>query len=82
MGAIFMHENVTTSNRTKHVDTRYRFVNEFVEDGLIEIIFVKNKDNVADIFKENTSSDIKNLHHNKMMKILKPNRKDVRKCLI
>ena len=27
VGAIFISENVTTSNRTKHVDTRYRFVN-------------------------------------------------------
>ena len=41
MGAIFMSENSTTSNRTKHVDTRYRFVNEFVEDGFIEIILLK-----------------------------------------
>ena len=29
VGAIFMSENVTTSNRTKHVDTIYSFVNEF-----------------------------------------------------
>ena len=35
VGAIFMSENVTKSNRTKHVDTRYRFVNEFVEDEFI-----------------------------------------------
>ena len=27
MGAIFMSENVTTSNRTKRVNTIYRFVN-------------------------------------------------------
>ena len=58
MGVIFMSKNFTTSNRTKHVDTRYRFVNEFVEDGFIEIIFVKTKDNMADIFTKNTSGVI------------------------
>ena len=58
VGAIFMSENVTTSNSTKHVDTRYRFVNELVEDGFIEIIFVKTKDNMADIFTKNTSGVI------------------------
>jgi hypothetical protein len=28
--AIFMAENVATSQRTKHIDTRYHFVSEFV----------------------------------------------------
>ena len=68
VGAIFIYENVTTSYRTKHVDTRYRFVNESVEDGFIEIIFVKTKDNVADVFANNASGEIGNLHHNKMVK--------------
>ena len=70
VGAIFMSENATTSNRTKHVDTRYRFVNEFVEDRFIEIIFVKTKENVTDIFRENTSGEIRNHHHNKMDKAI------------
>ena len=50
------------------MDTRYRFVNEFVEDRYIEIIFVKNKVNMADIFTNNTSGKIGNCHHNKMVK--------------
>ncbi len=32
--AMFMSKNVLTSLRTKHVDTRYHFVREFVEEGL------------------------------------------------
>ena len=68
VGAFFMSENVTTINMTKHVDTRYRFVNELVEDGFIEIIFVKTKENVADIFTNNTSGEIGNRHNNKMIK--------------
>ena len=75
MGAIFMSEKVTTSNRTKHADTRYRFVNEFAEDGFIENIFVKTKDNVEDIFTKNTSDEIGNHHHNKMIKYIKTKQK-------
>ena len=70
VGAIFMSENVTTSNRTKHVDTRYRFVNEFVEDRFIEIIFVKTKYNVADIFTKNINGEIGDCRHNKMVKYI------------
>jgi hypothetical protein len=41
IGAIFMTENVLTSSRTKHVDVKYHFVHEYVEDGFIKIIFCK-----------------------------------------
>ena len=68
VGAIFMSENVTTSNRTKHVDIRQGFVNEFVEDGFIEKKYVKTKDNVADFFTNNTSGEIGIRHHNKIIK--------------
>jgi len=40
IGAIFMVENVSTSPRTKHIDVRYHFVQEFIEDGFIKIIFI------------------------------------------
>ncbi len=41
VGAIFIAENVTTSQRTKHIDVRYHYVREFVEDGFVKIIFVR-----------------------------------------
>ena len=43
-------------------------MNEFVEDVFIEIIFVKTKDNVADIFTNHTNGEIGNRHHNKTVK--------------
>ena len=30
IGAIFMASNITTTCHTKHVDTRYRYVNEYM----------------------------------------------------
>ena len=34
-----MSEKATTSNKTKHIKTRYRFVYKFVEDKCIENYF-------------------------------------------
>ena len=58
VGAIFMSENTSTSGRTKHVDIRYRYVNEMVLDGFLRIVFVKTKDNVADVFTKNVTSEV------------------------
>jgi hypothetical protein len=62
MGAIFMSENASASSRTKHVDTRYHFVREFVEDGFIRIVFVRTVDNVSDSFTNNVTGDIYEAH--------------------
>ena len=62
VGAIFMSENVSATSRTKHVDARYHYVREFVEDGFIKIVFVKSKENKSDIFTKNVTQDIYSLH--------------------
>ena len=56
VGAIFMSENALTSGHTKHLDIRYRFVNETVIEGFLKIVFVKTKENVADIITKNVTS--------------------------
>ena len=67
IGAIFMSENVSTTNRTKHVDVRYHFVREFIEDGFVKIVFVRSKENAADIFTKNVNGEIYNYHSNTMV---------------
>ncbi len=39
IGAIFMSENIQVLQGTKHVDTRLRFVNQFVSDGFLKSFF-------------------------------------------
>jgi len=51
-----MAENVMNNQRTKHVDVQYHFVQKFVVDGYIKIIFVKMDENCADMFTKNVSS--------------------------
>jgi hypothetical protein len=57
VGAIFMAENVSATSRTKHIDTRYHFVREFVEEGFIKVIFVKTSENKSDMFTKNVSGE-------------------------
>ena len=67
IGAIFMANNVTTSPRTKHIDVRYRYVTEFIDNGLVTIKFVKTEENDSDGFTKNLSGDLHEKHQMKMM---------------
>jgi len=58
VGAMFMAENISSSARTRHIDVRLKFVNEFIEQGEIKVVFVRSADNDADVFTKNTSGDI------------------------
>jgi hypothetical protein len=40
IGAVFMAENSSTGVRTRHVDTRYNFIREFIEDELLKLNFL------------------------------------------
>ena len=44
VGAMFMSENMSTGQRTRHVDIRYKVVREFVEKKFLKIVFVKTKE--------------------------------------
>ena len=45
IGAIYMAKDSNTSQRSKHVDVRYKYVTEFIDKGFCEIIFVKTEEN-------------------------------------
>ena len=36
--------------RTKHIDLRYHFIHEAVEDGKIQVKYIPTDDNISDIF--------------------------------
>jgi len=62
VGAIFMAENVTATPKSKHIDTRAKFVTRFIQDGFLKVNFVKSKDNRSDIFTKNVSTEIHEIH--------------------
>ena len=63
-----MSKNITTSNCTKHVDIRTKYVNEYCKEGKLKIIFVKSTDNDSDIMTKNLSGD---LHYKHLKKLIK-----------
>ena len=69
VGAIFMTENVSSSTRTRHMDTRWWYVNQLQEeDKLIKVQFVPTAKNVSDIGTKNVSVDIYKAHKEHMIK--------------
>ena len=57
VGAIWLSNNRTTSDRTKHIDIRTAFVKKFV----------KSEEKEADIFTMNTTNVIYNNHQKKLV---------------
>ena len=67
VGAIWLSNNGTTRDRTKHIDIRTSFVKEYQDDGKIIIKFVKSEENEADIFTKNTTNTIFQNHQKKLV---------------
>ena len=65
-GAIFLAYNKQVSERTKHIDIKFHFIREFVEnhDGVQqgEIFKIDTKDNTADIGTKNIEVGLFNKH--------------------
>ena len=68
IGAIYLAQQAGTSIRTKHVDTRYHFVREYIEDGVVKIVFVKSEDNDADLMTKNLADEKFGKHSTKLVK--------------
>ena len=62
MGAMFMTQNLTSSDRTCHMDTRWHYVNDFQEDGFIRVQFVRSEDNPSDLETKNVTGEIFEAH--------------------
>ena len=53
IGAIWLANNSSVSERTKHVDLRAHFVRDMIKSQVIEINFVKSAENDGDIMTKN-----------------------------
>ena len=65
VGAIWLSNNRTTSERTKHVHIWTGFVKEYQQEGKILIKFVKSEKNGADINTKNTPNTTFKAHQAK-----------------
>ena len=69
-GAIYLANNQTTGQRTKHIDIRTHYVRNLILEGIIKSKFVKSEDNTADIFTKNTNELLFIEHTDKFMEDL------------
>jgi hypothetical protein len=60
-GGIFIANNPVQESRTKHIDVRYHYVRDLIEQKRVEVVWVPTDDNPADMFT-------KNLGHVKFLK--------------
>lgn len=60
-GSIFMAQNPVTEKRSKHINIRYHYIREVVEQQLVNLFYIPGDDNPADMFT-------KNLGHVKFLK--------------
>ena len=49
-GSIFLGSNPVQGNRSKHIDIRYHFVRQCIEDKKAKLYFVEGAENPADMF--------------------------------
>ncbi|GJW46450.1 hypothetical protein Tco_0078096 [Tanacetum coccineum] len=76
--AIALCCNNVQHSRAKHIDVRYHFIKEQVENGIVELYFVRTKHQLADIFTKPLPRDrfnflIKNLESCLPLLLNKPN---------
>jgi hypothetical protein len=62
IGAVYLTKNATTGNQTKDIDTRYHFVRENIEDGIVKVVFVRSEENDVDIFTKHLNTETFNKH--------------------
>ncbi|GKB20429.1 hypothetical protein Tco_0854352 [Tanacetum coccineum] len=57
MAAIAISCNPVQHSRTKHIDVRYHFIKEQVENGIVELFFVETEYQLADLFTKSLPED-------------------------
>ena len=53
IGAIYLTNKDKTGTQTKHIDTRYHYVRNYIEDRILKIVFIQLADNKANLFTKN-----------------------------
>jgi len=67
MGATFMAENVTSNQRTHHIDVKHRFLIDLTEEGFLDVAFTNSANNTSDGLSKNVSKEVYQRHTPKLM---------------
>ena len=67
IGAIEMLDLKTNKCRTKHVDMRYHWIREFIDDKIVNVKYVKSEDNISNICTKNLPAKLFEKHSEKLV---------------
>jgi histone deacetylase 1/2 len=85
-GAIFMSNHSHVGPRTKHIDVRYHFIRQLIEEGKLIYKKIKGDENPADILTKNVNENLLTKHRDRIRNGSLPNpteaigREDVEVC--
>jgi hypothetical protein len=68
IGAIYLSNNFSMGQRTKHIDVQRHYVREYIADRKLKTSIVPTKHNEADIHTKNTMEDAFSRHVGKNLK--------------
>jgi hypothetical protein len=66
ISAINISKNLVLHSRTKHIEIRYHFIRNLVEEQLLELTFIPTKQQLADLF----TKPLDNLHFTSLRKAI------------
>jgi hypothetical protein len=67
ISAIFLAGNQNSSERSKHIDMKYHYVCDLIDEGLIDVKFVRSASNLADLFTKNLNGELYEMHSLKLL---------------
>ena len=54
IGCIQLSKNPVSHRSSKHIEIRYHFVRERVQDGSLKLVFIPSSENIADVLTKST----------------------------
>ena len=56
--AIFLAKNPVSHSRSKHINIKYNFIREQVNEKIVELVHCRIEENLADIFSKSLKLDV------------------------
>jgi len=67
MAAIFMLENSSGNERTRHIDAKHCFLVDLTAEGFLDVVFTNSANNASDGLSKNVSKEVHERHTPKFM---------------
>ena len=70
-GAIFMTKN-SSIKKSNHIHKMYLFVKEYIENGIVDVEYIKSENNLADPLNKSINKDLFQKHMERIISKIDP----------